>query len=149
MGKKKKKKSKEGKSFFSKKRKRLLFRLTIIGLLAYAGYTLANPETIKDPKRRAQVESLQQTISETSNKAQEQVVDKLPQSQKLTGLASSLSKQGVVVGDQEIYVEDAIDQVGESLKDLPKSQVQRIKADFCADVIDIALREATASSSSN
>jgi len=146
MNKKKKKKSSEGpKPLISKKTRKRFLKLLILTILGGGGYIFSNPNVIPDPQQREQVLNAKDYLLHLNDRAQASLVDALPQTQQITSHASQLSQNGVVLGDQEINVEEVIRQAAQSLENIPQNQLQRFKTDFCADVIQNAVNNATTS----
>lgn len=147
MSKKKKKNSSESKPFFSKKKKRLLIKLIIFSVLGTISYALYNPNIIKDPVNRQKVLDARETVSQLNQNGQQKLTELIPQAKKLTGEDGLLSQKGLVLGDKEIFIDDLVKDVTKSLETLPSTQLTNFKADFCADVINLAVKQATASAS--
>lgn len=134
MAKKKKKKKDGPKPFFSKKKKRQLIKLVIFALLASSGYVLAKPEVIKDEQKRQQVEQIKEKVLSATQQGQEEISKVLPKNNNFSQITQKIPK-GVVLGEEDIYVEDAVKQVSQYIQDLPEEQINRIKSEFCADLI--------------
>ena len=132
MGKKKKKtKDGDSKPLFSKKRRRGLIRLILLAIIGYVLYALYNPAIISNAQLQSQVLQFRTKLLSSSFTGQTQLVDFLNDHQSLSFFNRYLP-QGAVLGDQEIKVEDLLNQATSELKKLPASQVERLKADFCA-----------------
>ena len=140
MSKKKKKKSDGPKPFLSKKKKRLITRLVMIGGISYAAYAFYNPDIIADEAIKGQVIGAKEQLYDINNTIQNDF------GSKLTSLDPSVINeklpQGAVLGDKEVRVEDAITTITSQVKKLPEDQVRKLKADFCADVIQEATKSA-------
>ncbi|SRR3989344_5990605 len=131
----KKKKNKEGgRGLFSKRNKHLIIRLTLIGLLALAAYALYDPSIISNSQIRSQVESVRNQAGSLNLNSQEKLASFVAGKPNLSFLDKYLP-QGAVLGDKQVSVDELLGQAAEKLKQLPASQVERIKADFCAGYI--------------
>ena len=143
----KKKKSKDGpKPLIKRKHKRLFFRVLIAGTLALSAYTLFNPEIIKNQAAKEKVYGARQALVSISEQSQQQVEEKLPQIQQLTSIKERIPQE-IVLGDQDIVVEEAIKQVTQNIEHLPAKQLERFRTDFCADLIKQAINACEASQS--
>lgn len=132
----KKKKKKDGpKPFFSKKRKRQLFRMIFIAVILSAAYVWYQPEVIEDPQLRLKVLTLKAQSLDMINNSQLQILSNSSNFSKLANI-KTLLPQGEILGKNDVYVETAFQDVSQKLKTLPEEQYLRIKREFCSDVIN-------------
>lgn len=116
----------------------------MITLLAGGGYLVYNPSVIPYPEAQKQVIVVR-----------EKAIDQTPvvkdAAEKVLGLtaeaAVDLAYDLRLSGEnakppEEIVVEDMVDNFSQELKNLPQNQVNKIKAQFCQDLIDEATRSA-------
>lgn len=138
MAKSKKKKSskeKKGKSLFSSKKVKFLFKLVLLVALLVGGYVLYNPDIIEDESTREQVLGVRQQIEEAlTAETEEQTDDQSNPLQKVMSLIDRLPKQ-ISIGDQDIYLDQTVNSLTSQLEQLPAEQYARFKSSFCADVV--------------
>ena len=135
-----KRKKRRSKSF--KKITTLLSRLLLIGLVLGGYYVYKNPEFIKGQVLGEEV------LTESEFKSSEITLDSFVNQEKVAeilGKTTDLVEEGLETikvpkqftgTDEEIVLEDAFNQFSQKIKDLPEQQVDRIKVQFCKDVLE-------------
>lgn len=144
MAKKKKKKKLKKKKFKPIKLVKLLLFLLVIG----SGIALWKPDLIQDEQQRQQVLSMREYLVSQSQIGSQTLVDKA-QVLGAVSLAKDKLPKEIVVGNQEIYVDEALQQVASELEMLPAEQFKRFKANFCADLVASASATTSATTSSS
>lgn len=129
----KKSKSKPSKAG-GKKMRKLIIKLVLFVILGASLAVLYQPELIQDEASRARVVGIRTTMEEGLNTSNQQLVKILAPAQNLSQTMSTLPK-GVVLGEREVYLEDAVGAVTSQLETLPTDHYQRFKSSFCADVV--------------
>jgi len=135
---KRRKKFKDKPRLFSpKKIRRWLFRLGLVGMGVAVG-VLVKPSLIQDSAKRAQVEGVREQILQANEIGQEKALQVLGESVEVIGATvdktSSLAKD-LSGKDPQVIVEEKVTKFKEEVKSLPEKQVQKIKLEFCKDVI--------------
>lgn len=137
MAKRKKRRTKKFKKITT-----LLSRLLLIGLVLGGYYVYKNPEFIKGQvlgeEASAESESESTEITLDSFVSQEKVAEILGKTTGLVeeGLENIKVPKQFTGTDEEIVIEDAFNQFSQKIKDLPEQQVDRIKIQFCKDVLE-------------
>ena len=120
----------------------LLSRLLLIGLVLGGYYVYKNPELIKGQVLGEEVSVEPESESTesifTDLVSQEKVADILGKTTDLVkeGLETIKVPKQFTGTDEEIVIEDAFNQFSQKVKDLPEQQVDRIKIQFCKDVLE-------------
>ena len=135
-----KRRKKRKKSF--KKITTLLSRLLLIGLVLGGYYVYKNPEFIKglvlgeEVSTGSESEPTETVLNSLIN--QEKVAEILGKTTDLVeeGLETIKVPKQFTGTDEEIVIEDAFNQFSQKIKDLPEQQVDRIKIQFCKDVLE-------------
>jgi hypothetical protein len=135
MGKKKKKKkSTDGKKKKKKFKLGGLIKLVIFVLIVGSGVAMWQPELVKDEKQREQVLVAREKLLGFTNQSETIMTEKAQVLGAFSSAKDRLPKE-VVIGDQEIYVDDVIQSFAAELETLPVEQFQRFKVSFCADLV--------------
>ena len=120
----------------------LLSRVLLIGLIVGGYYVYKNPEFIKSQVLGEEVS--EETESESIETSLSSFVDQEKIS-SILGKTTGLVQEGLenikvpkqLTGtDEEIVIEDAFNQFSQKIQDLPEQQVDRIKIQFCKDVLE-------------
>ncbi len=120
----------------------LLSRLLLISLVLGGYYVYKNPELIKGQVLGEEVSVEPESESTesifTDLVSQEKVADILGKTTDLVkeGLETIKVPKQFTGTDEEIVIEDAFNQFSQKVKDLPEQQVDRIKIQFCKDVLE-------------
>jgi hypothetical protein len=146
---KKHKKSPDGsKSFFSRKKRAALIKLLLLVLLGSSLYLLANPAALPEGPPRDQALLLRDQIVQLLPPSTLNLPNLDPLVAKLAALRARLPERAVL-GDQEIIVDQELENLSQTLKQLPADQYARFKNQLCADLvtqaIDACWLEATSS----
>ncbi len=141
---KKKRNQDKSKSIFSKRFKRKLTRLLFFSFLLGSAYTLYNPTIISHPTYRDHLYAIRTQLLGYLQLSLYPTVATPPQLQHLSSVANLLP-QGSILGENDIYVEEAFHQISSQLHSLPQDHLKRIKVEFCSDVISEAVFQATTS----
>ena len=124
----------------------LLSRLLLIGLIIGGYYLYKNPELIKGQVLGEEVSI--ESESELKPESTESILNNLVSQEKVAeilGKTTDLVEEGLetikvpkqLTGtDEEIVIEDAFNQFSQKIKDLPEQQVDRIKIQFCIDILE-------------
>jgi hypothetical protein len=142
MAKKKKKKPVPPEVKFKRKVKKYFKRLVKLAILIAAYFWLL-PKVL--PSTAPQVEKSKQSISHFATKAQEQIATFLGRATEM-GFDISSKKKEIESQGTETIVQDTVDDLKRRVRALPGEQVKKVKREFCSDLIDEALKQATQSS---
>ena len=135
MAKKRRKKSKPFKKIIT-----LFSRLFLVGLVLGGYYIYKNPDLVKSfkPDEVVSVESGSTEITLNNFVGQEKISEILGKTTSLVeeGLENIKVPKQITGTDEEIVIEEAFNQFSQKIKDIPEQQVDRIKIQFCKDVLD-------------
>lgn len=141
MAKKKKKKPVPPEVRFKRKLKKYFKRAVKLAILI-AFYFLLLPRLV--PSMAPQVENTKNTIVSSANQAKVMMSQAAGSTDQIL---KSLTQKTKLVDEEgaEALIEDTVENLTRQVKDLPKEQVKRVKREFCSDLIDEALMEASES----
>lgn len=139
MGKKKKKskdktKKKKSKGILGNPLVRLLGKALVLVLLLASAAVLWNPELVPDEAQREKVKAMRDIALSLTQDGQGRVEEYAQPLSQIHQMTQSIPK-GVVLGDQEVYVEDVVMTVAGELEKLPVEQFQQFRATLCADLV--------------
>lgn len=133
MSKDKSKSSKPKSSLLGKLIKRI-FQIAVLAVLVGGVAVLYQPELITDESSRERVLGVRQVIE---NKYQELAAKPDETSEVNYSLPQVNYQAGstLVIGDQEIVVDEVITRLSQDLETWPKQAYSTFKSNFCADVV--------------
>ena len=103
-------------------------------------YIYKNPDLVKSfkPDEVVSVESGSTEITLNNFVGQEKISEILGKTTSLVeeGLENIKVPKQITGTDEEIVIEEAFNQFSQKIKDIPEQQVDRIKIQFCKDVLD-------------
>jgi len=119
--------------------RRLLLKLGPLLVIGFLVLLVLKPELIPNPEAQAKVMDMKESFLNDSPIGEKVgwLASKATEKFLLFAKNTKLPKQ--VTGlPEEVVVEDMVNELGQTLKDLPANQVEKIKANFCADVVNNA-----------
>lgn len=143
MAKKSKSKSGSSSGLLSAKRMMGFFRFGLLLLLVASVIIWLKPDLVTDPVKRQQIDKLKTQSGSISQNIQSDILGLLTNGQ--TEAITSQLPETILVGGEEIVVEDLIKSLTKQLEQIPASSLERFRTDFCSPLVTQAIREATSS----